>query len=53
LKLLVGARARLELLPTTRDRFLSATRGWSARASGKSGCELSRTCRHGPRLRPR
>jgi len=47
-----GARALPELLPTTRQWFLSATRRWPARASRKSGCELYRTCRYEPRLSP-
>jgi len=50
--LLVGARACPELLPTTRRWFLSATRRWPARASRKSGCLMSRTCRYEPRLSP-
>jgi hypothetical protein len=38
----VGARARLELVPTTRRWFLSATRSCAARASPMSRGEESR-----------
>jgi len=41
----VGARACLELLPTTRRRFLSAACCWPARAGRMSRGERGSTCR--------